>query len=72
MTQRYGGVELVNCTVIDDRPRPAIKAAERASDFGVHDITGTLTVHNPAGDGQADFGAKHANADVQIQRAPAR
>lgn len=49
LTTKLGGIDFVNCVVGDDRDRPVITVEETDSDFGIFDVTGTITVRNPYG-----------------------
>jgi len=49
LTEKLGGIDFVDCVVEDDRDRPVIVVEETDSDFGIFDITGTVTVRNPYG-----------------------
>ncbi|MCX6620546.1 MAG: right-handed parallel beta-helix repeat-containing protein [Acidobacteria bacterium] len=65
VTQRQGGVEFVDCHVYDNVRRWPIAADEDSSDFGVRDVRGLLTVHNPAML-PARFGNNAVNVDLKI------
>ena len=56
-TAKFGGVDFVDCSVDDDRDRPAV-VFDGESDLGIFDITGTIAVRNP-------FGVKAALGDKQ-------
>jgi hypothetical protein len=49
LTQKLGGIDFVDCVVEDDRDRPVIIVQETDSDFGIFDVTGTITARNPYG-----------------------
>ena len=46
LTRKQGGIEFVNCTVYDTKPRPsALITTDRGGDFH-HDLAGTIRVYN--------------------------
>jgi hypothetical protein len=49
MTEQPGGVEFIDCHVYDAEARPALVAHEDKSSFGVRDLSGGISVHNPHG-----------------------
>jgi len=57
ITQDFGGVEFVDCTVFDSVNRPAVWYEEDKSDFGIRDVSGTIAVQNPHG-ARMKLGAK--------------
>eukprot|EP01043_Picozoa_sp_COSAG02_P036498 COSAG02_NODE_2677_length_8267_cov_29.491797_1_plen_512_part_00 len=62
-----GGVELESITVVDDRPRPFLRAGvNETTDRGVEDISGSVTLHSPyANSCKADFGARSVKTAVR-------
>ena len=65
LTEGQGGIDFVDCHVYDDKDRPVLVAEEGKSAFGLRDVTGTITVHNPHG-ARADFGPNPANVGLQV------
>lgn len=63
--QRFGGIEFVNCTVEDERARPAVLAK---AESGVFAVTGDITVRSrhPA---KADLGQKLDGVTLHIHEA---
>jgi len=57
LTQKIGGIDFVNCVVEDSKNRPFLSLIEKESDYGIYDITGTITVRNPHGI-RMDLGSK--------------
>lgn len=49
LTTALGGVEFVDCVVIDDADRPAVKYTRDEGKYPLVDVTGTITVYNPHG-----------------------
>ena len=46
LTKKFGGVDFVDCMVEDNKDRPVVTMEEMDSNFGVFDLTGTITVRN--------------------------
>lgn len=46
ITQKLGGIEFIDCKVFDNAFRPVIELDEDEGDYGVRDISGTITVHS--------------------------
>ena len=46
--KRLGGVDFVNCSVEDDRDRPAIELTETRPGSGLYDVTGNIKVSGPS------------------------
>ncbi|MFH1742357.1 MAG: right-handed parallel beta-helix repeat-containing protein [bacterium] len=65
LTQKIGGIEFVDCTVYDDGYRPALWVEEDKSDFGVYNLSGCITVHNPSG-ARMKLGPRPKNTDLRI------
>ncbi|UCH35167.1 MAG: right-handed parallel beta-helix repeat-containing protein, partial [Armatimonadota bacterium] len=63
---RFGGIDFVDCVVEDDHDRPAITFEETESDFGIADITGTITVANPHGV-KHDLGRKQQGVTLVVK-----
>jgi hypothetical protein len=65
LTTKFGGVEFVDCHVYDTVNRPALVAHELKSAFGVRDLIGSITVHNPYG-ARAELGEHPQNVSPDI------
>ena len=65
LTQRYGGVEFVDCTLYDTVDRPAVLAQSKDPALPVRNLTGQLTVHNPHG-ARMDLGPNPEDIDLQL------
>lgn len=65
MTSRFGGIDFVDCRIVDDLDRPAI-VFEGPAGAGLHDITGTLSVENPHGV-SADLGASKESVGLSLR-----
>ncbi len=65
LTHDYGGVDFVNCHVYDNADRPAVAAVEKESSFGVHDLRGRISVHNPFG-AHADLGPHPTGISLRV------
>ncbi|NUQ66260.1 MAG: right-handed parallel beta-helix repeat-containing protein [Pirellulales bacterium] len=65
LTTTLGGVDFDDCTIIDDRDRPFLAAAEKESDFGVTDIKGSVHVDSPAGS-RVDLGPKPTDVELKV------
>ena len=65
LTTRFGGVEFVDCHVYDTKDRPALVVHELKSEFGIRDIKGSITVHNPYG-ARAELGKNPQNVSPEI------
>ena len=57
LTKKIGGVDFVDCVIEDSKNRPFLALREKESDYGIYDITGTITVKNPNGI-RMDLGSK--------------
>lgn len=68
ITQNLGGVEFVDCHVYDTADRPAIAFYDDEGNTSVRDLSGTITVHNPAGAKQ-HLGVNPANVTLVVQAA---
>jgi hypothetical protein len=68
LTHKPGGVEFVDCAVYDDTWAPAIQYECDEGNFPLHDVTGTITVHNPAG-AKARLGEDAVNVDLKLVEA---
>ena len=64
----FGGIDFVDCSVEDDRDRPAIAMQETESDFGISDIAGTIAVRNPHGV-KAALGGKQQGVTLVVKEA---
>jgi len=69
LTRKHGGIDFVDCVVYDDVARPALVAEDEGSKLGIHDVTGTLTVHNPHG-GRMEMKCKPFDVSLKIANAP--
>jgi polygalacturonase len=49
VTTRFGGIDFADCTVEDTRDRPVVLFEQTEGDFGLFDVTGSVTVWNPSG-----------------------
>lgn len=65
ITQKYGGVEFVDCYVYDEVNRPALQAEEDQTQLGVNELHGRIVVENPAG-ARMKLGFNTAHADVTV------
>ena len=63
LTERHGGMEFVDCHVYDTLDRPFFIVGREK--YGVRDVKGTITVHNPHGARMA-LGPNQADVDLQI------
>ena len=68
LTEKFGGVEFVDCHVYDTKNRPAIIVHEDESQFGIRGISGRITVHNPNG-ARGEFGVNPQNVAPDLVRA---
>lgn len=48
-TKQFGGVDFVDCSIEDDRDRPAVAFEQSEGDIGLFDVTGNISVWNPRG-----------------------
>ena len=65
LTTKFGGVEFVDCHVYDTVDRPALVVHELKSEFGVRNLSGSITVHNPHG-ARAELGKNPQNVSPDI------
>ncbi len=65
LTANFGGVDLGDCVIVDDRDRPFLAAAEKESSFGVSDIHGSVTVDSPAGS-RVDLGPEPSDIELKV------
>lgn len=68
LTERFGGVEFIDCHVYDREDRPALVIHENESAFGVRDVSGNITVHTPHG-ARAELGANPQRVTVNVVKA---
>ncbi len=68
MTENLGGVEFVDCHVYDMVDRPAIAFFDDEGGTNLHDVSGTITVQNPAGAKQR-LGANPENVTLEVRAA---
>jgi len=66
LTTRFGGIDFVDCLVEDDRDRPAVVMEHSDGDFGIRDITGTITVQNPFG-ARTSLGGKRQDVTLVVK-----
>ncbi|MCC6488607.1 MAG: right-handed parallel beta-helix repeat-containing protein [Candidatus Hydrogenedentes bacterium] len=71
ITQDMGGIEFVDCHVYDTAPRPAIAFYDDQTDTSVRDISGSITVHGPEGNGMK-LGPGASNITLQVKTIPAQ
>jgi len=65
LTKKHGGIDFLNCYVYDTVDRPALVLEDKGSGFGVHDLTGNITVCNPHG-ARADYRCKTSMMELQV------
>jgi len=65
LTTTYGGIDLDDCTIVDDRDRPLLVAEAKGSSFGVSDIQGAIHVDSPAGS-RVDLGPEPTDVELRI------
>ena len=70
LTEKFGGVEFLDCHVYDRVDRPALVVHEDESQFGIRGISGVITVHNPHG-ARGDFGVNPQGVAADLVRAAA-
>lgn len=67
ITQDMGGIDFVDCNAYDNAARPAIAFYDGGSGTpGVRDVTGLITVHNPAG-AKASLGTKTVDVSLEVR-----
>lgn len=66
ITQNLGGVDFENCHVYDAVARPTIAAWNDAGAAQIHDVTGTIVVHNSAG-ASTHFGVEPQNVSLIVE-----
>jgi hypothetical protein len=67
LTEKFGGVEFVDCYVYDTVDRPALIVHENESQFGVRNLIGSITVHNPHG-ARAELGANPQGVTLEVRK----
>ena len=65
ITTQMGGVEFIECHVYDSVDRPAMVVHEEKGHYGVRDVTGSITVHNPHG-ARTDLGPDAQNVSEDL------
>ncbi|MBI4559429.1 MAG: right-handed parallel beta-helix repeat-containing protein [Candidatus Hydrogenedentes bacterium] len=64
-TQKFGGIDFVDCRIGDDQDRPIILLEESEGEFGVFDLTGTISASNPFGV-KTDLGRKQQGVSLIV------
>ncbi len=67
ITQKYGGVEFVDCSVYDDVYRPVLWVLEDESSLGVRDLVGSISVYSPH-EPRMQLGPNAQNIDLKIKK----
>ena len=67
LIQKIGGVDFVDCVVEDSKNRPFLALIEKESNYGIYDITGTITVKNPHGI-RMDLGSKTQGVTLNVNK----
>ncbi len=69
IVKKPGGVDFVDCDVYDDIDRPTVLVREDKSEFGVHDLTGRITLHGPH-DARMKLGPNTKGMTLKTVKAP--
>lgn len=62
-----GGIDFLNCTVHDTLDRNAVVLDDGGTDAGVHDLTGSISVHNPHG-ARMDVRCKVRHMELEVSQ----
>ena len=71
ITDHFGGVEFVNCEVFDRSARPAVRFESDKGPLPLSDISGKITLYNPAGQ-KGYLGADQTNVSLEVAGIPER
>jgi hypothetical protein len=66
----FGGVDFDDCTITDERDRPAIVMQETEGELGLSDVTGTIKIRNPYGV-KAELGRKQQGVTLAVTESDA-
>jgi len=65
LVKKHGGIDFLDCYVYDNMDRPALVLEDKASGFGVHDLTGNITVCNPHG-ARVDYRCNTSGIELRV------
>ncbi|MDZ4858855.1 MAG: right-handed parallel beta-helix repeat-containing protein [Candidatus Hydrogenedentes bacterium] len=65
LSKRVGGIEFVDCHLWDDAGRPVAAMSPFNSEYGLHDVTGTIYVYGE-NEPRVWFGKDSTNVDLQL------
>jgi polygalacturonase len=66
VTQKPGGIDFIDCRVFDAVDRPVLLVSKESL-FGMHDLTGHITVHTPH-EARMDLGPESKEIDLRIAK----